>query len=180
MTDPTTDRLRALHRDAYTGTTQAGSSCSAGCGAWPCATIRILDEQPPPADRAAVLRDAADRLDRLGLRDLATQELRRMADEAGRAEVTDRSTLAAALSGLETLIATSSRDWGTHRVDAWIYAVLVGWDCEEDQHDETCTHGALESAAVKHGWTDGMVAKARRYRDAVRRMADEAETGGAR
>ncbi|HBF84206.1 MAG TPA: hypothetical protein DD420_31040 [Streptomyces sp.] len=35
-----------------------------------------------PADRAAVLRDAADRLDRLGLRDLATRELRRMADEA--------------------------------------------------------------------------------------------------
>ncbi|MFD6240595.1 hypothetical protein ACFWFV_13890 [Streptomyces diastaticus] len=32
--------------------------------------------------QAAVLRDAADRLDRLGLRDLATQELRRMADEA--------------------------------------------------------------------------------------------------
>lgn len=35
-----------------------------------------------PADRAAVLREAADRLDRLGLRDLATRELRRMADEA--------------------------------------------------------------------------------------------------
>ncbi|MFE6597203.1 hypothetical protein ACFU9O_02490 [Streptomyces albidoflavus] len=33
-------------------------------------------------DRAAILRDAADRLDRLGLRDLATRELRRMADEA--------------------------------------------------------------------------------------------------
>ncbi|MFD9174688.1 hypothetical protein ACFWDT_06095 [Streptomyces diastaticus] len=148
------DRLRALHRDAY-----AGASCAAGCGTWPCATIRILDEQattPPtaevwmvwreyepvyacyatedaaklgtidcwreeesscpeyswpaagarlelvagdehtgiyvgratvygasqPTDRAAVLREAADRLDRLGLRDLATQKLRRMADEA--------------------------------------------------------------------------------------------------
>lgn len=43
-------------------------------------------EQPvtplPTIDRAAVLREAADRLDRLGLRDLATRELRRMADEA--------------------------------------------------------------------------------------------------
>ncbi|MFF5615409.1 hypothetical protein ACFY7B_21050 [Streptomyces albidoflavus] len=37
---------------------------------------------PPPADRATVLREAADRLDRLGLRDLATRELRRMAAEA--------------------------------------------------------------------------------------------------
>ncbi|MEU3386316.1 MULTISPECIES: hypothetical protein [Streptomyces] len=35
-----------------------------------------------PATPAAVLREAADRLDRLGLRDLATHELRRMADEA--------------------------------------------------------------------------------------------------
>lgn len=37
---------------------------------------------PAPTSPAAVLRDAADRLDRLGLRDLATRELRRMADEA--------------------------------------------------------------------------------------------------
>lgn len=35
-----------------------------------------------PATPAAILREAADRLDRLGLRDLATRELRRMADEA--------------------------------------------------------------------------------------------------
>ncbi|WP_230536436.1 hypothetical protein [Streptomyces sp. OUCMDZ-3434] len=34
------------------------------------------------AARAAILREAADHLDRLGLRDLATRELRRMADEA--------------------------------------------------------------------------------------------------
>ncbi|RZE89156.1 hypothetical protein [Streptomyces sp. SCA2-2] len=39
-------------------------------------------ERPAPTSPAAVLRDAADRLDRLGLRDLATRELRRMADEA--------------------------------------------------------------------------------------------------
>lgn len=50
MTEPTTDRLRALHRDAYAGTADAGASCSAGCGAWPCATIRILDEQAAPTD----------------------------------------------------------------------------------------------------------------------------------
>ncbi|NEC14849.1 hypothetical protein G3I34_21785 [Streptomyces sp. SID8014] len=159
-TASTADRLRALHRDAYADTADAGSSCSAGCGAWPCATIRILNEQPTtplptvevwmvwreyepvyacyatedaaklgtidcwreeesscpeyswpatgarlelvagdkptgiyairttvygasqPTDRATVLREVVDRLDRLGLRDLATRELRRMADEA--------------------------------------------------------------------------------------------------
>ncbi|MCM3822283.1 hypothetical protein ACP4TB_28865 [Streptomyces sp. DR3-1] len=43
----------------------------------------VMAVLPAPADRATVLREAADRLDRLGLRDLATRELRRMADEAG-------------------------------------------------------------------------------------------------
>ena len=91
------------------------------------------------------------------------------AARAAEQTVDDRQTLAAALSGLETLIATSSRDWGTYRVDAWIWAVLVGWDCE-----------ALEEVAAAHGWTDDTVAKARRYHDAVRRLTAEAGTGGAR
>ncbi|MGW4973190.1 hypothetical protein ACWEP3_25160 [Streptomyces albidoflavus] len=42
----------------------------------------VMAVLPAPADRASVLREAADRLDRLGLRDLATRELRRMAAEA--------------------------------------------------------------------------------------------------
>ncbi|WP_416975626.1 hypothetical protein [Streptomyces sp. 4F14] len=77
-------------------------------------------------------------------------------------------TLAAALEGLHTLIATSSRDWGTYRVDAWLWAVLCGWNCEQAEHDETCTHGALEETAAVHGWDAATVAKARRYRAAVR------------
>ncbi|MFE6716809.1 hypothetical protein ACFVDU_04375 [Streptomyces albidoflavus] len=42
----------------------------------------VMTVLPAPADRATVLCEAADRLDRLGLRDLATQELRRMVAEA--------------------------------------------------------------------------------------------------
>lgn len=42
----------------------------------------VMTVLPAPTSPAAVLREAADRLDRLGLRDLATRELRRMADEA--------------------------------------------------------------------------------------------------
>ncbi|MEZ3180739.1 hypothetical protein KYY02_19225 [Streptomyces pimonensis] len=76
--------------------------------------------------------------------------------------------LAAALEGMERLITTSSRDWGTYRVDAWLYAVLVGWDCEDTTHDDTCVHGALEEMASRHGWDADAVAKARRYRAAVR------------
>jgi hypothetical protein len=99
-----------------------------------------------------------------------TRELRRMADEtpAAQSPAVDLPTLAAALDGLDTLIATSSRDWGTYRVDAWLWAVLCGWDCEETEHDATCTHGAMEEMAERHGWDADTVAKARRYRAAVR------------
>lgn len=84
----------------------------------------------------------------------------------------DTETLAAALDGLHTLIATSSRDWGTYRVDAWLWAVLVGWDCEEaHEHDELCDQGAAMAEVQRmHGWDDDTVAKARRYRAAVRAL----------
>ncbi|MGW1433106.1 hypothetical protein ACWD6K_31360 [Streptomyces sp. NPDC002431] len=36
-------RVRALHRDAYAGSAEAGTSCTAGCGAWPCPTLTTLD-----------------------------------------------------------------------------------------------------------------------------------------
>jgi hypothetical protein len=76
-------------------------------------------------------------------------------------------TLTAMLDELHTLLATSSRDWQTYRVDAWLWAVLVGWDCEQPVHDETCTHGAMEETAAMHGWDAATVAKARRYRALV-------------
>lgn len=77
-------------------------------------------------------------------------------------------TLAPMFEGLQRLLATSSRDWGEYRVDAWLWAVLLGWDCEKDVHDETCTHGTMAEMQRIHGWDDDAVAKARRYRAAVR------------
>lgn len=74
--------------------------------------------------------------------------------------------------GFERLLTTSSRDWGEYRVDAWLYAVIVGWDCKRTEHDASCVHGALEEAAEQHGWDAEAVAKARRYRDVVRSVLD--------
>lgn len=155
---------------------------------------------PPPTDRAAVLREGADALDAdmerffaewpdeprnspyaNGRKDAAA-ELRRLADEAAvsgpcvageQQNETPEATLAAALDGLHTLIATSSRDWGQYRVDAWLWAVLCGWDCEEGhEHDELCDDGAaMREMAEQHGWDNDTVAKARRYRSAVRAVA---------
>ena len=95
---------------------------------------------------------------------------------AGRAPATTPTDLRNALDGLHTLIATSSRDWGTYRVDAWIWAVLCGWDCEEEhEHDELCEDGeAMEEMAARHGWDADTVAKARRYRAAVRAVTEGA------
>ncbi|MEW2351467.1 hypothetical protein AB0904_27840 [Streptomyces sp. NPDC006684] len=99
--------------------------------------------------------------------------------EAQQAEAaSDLQTLAAALDGLGTLLATSARDWGTYRVDAWLWALLCGWDCEETTHTESCVHGAMEEMAAEHGWDEAAVAKARRYRAAIRRLTGETPGGG--
>ncbi|MBZ6085884.1 hypothetical protein KVH15_33415 [Streptomyces olivaceus] len=139
---------------------------------------------PPPAKQVAdaqrlVLSEALDlgtgaQWDVISMR---VKELRRRADETAATETqaaVDLPTLAAALDGLDTLIATSSRDWGVYRVDAWIWAVICGWDCEQTEHDDTCVHGALEEMAQQHGWDDATVAKARRYRAAVRALTGPA------
>lgn len=90
---------------------------------------------------------------------------------------TDQSVLAPMFEGLGRLIATSSRDWSTYRVDAWLYAVLCGWDCEEDHiHDRMCDDGeAMKEMQERHGWDDETVAKVRRYRTAVRRIVEHQE-----
>ncbi|MFJ3084673.1 hypothetical protein ACIPJG_33655 [Streptomyces halstedii] len=150
------------------------------------AVLAVLDA---PADRAAVLNAVAAQYEQM-LADIGadtaqdprywtgvqhvTLGLRRLAGEAAAGVQPPTSeagtVLAAALDGMATLITTSSRDWGTYRVDAWLYAVLVGWDCEETTHDKTCVHGALEEMQQTHGWDDAAVAKARRYRAAVRAL----------
>ncbi|WP_030797547.1 hypothetical protein [Streptomyces griseus] len=96
---------------------------------------------------------------------------------ASQAEETLR-TLAPMFEGLQRLLATSSRDWGEYRVDAWLWAVLLGWDCEEDVHDETCEHGTMAEMQRIHGWDDAAVAKARRYRAAVRTVEAFNEEAG--
>ncbi|MFD3516266.1 hypothetical protein [Streptomyces sp. NPDC058657] len=88
-----------------------------------------------------------------------------------------RDELAPMFEGFERLLTTSSRDWGEYWVDAWLYAVLVGWDCEDAEHNRTCVHGALEEMAARHGWDDETVAKVRRYRSAVRAVVEAGQGG---
>lgn len=87
----------------------------------------------------------------------------------------ERATLALVFEGFGKLLATSSRDWQPYRVDAWLYAVVLGWDCEQATHTDWCTHGALEETAEMHGWDAATIAKARRYRAAVRALTEPKE-----
>jgi hypothetical protein len=83
----------------------------------------------------------------------------------------DTAPLAEVFESLDRAVTSSSKDWGEYWADAWLYGVLVGWDCDEaHQHDEVCNDGAaMREMAAKHRWDEETVARLRRYREAVRR-----------
>lgn len=80
-----------------------------------------------------------------------------------------------ALKMLDQLLAFSSRDWSQSDVDARLYAVLCGWDCEDGecsnpgnpQHDHTV---AMTEIAQRFGWTPEVVARLRELRASVREV----------
>jgi hypothetical protein len=113
-------------------------------------------------------------------RTAAALEVEQLRKDLAAARAGDQGeALAPMFEGLTRLITTSSRDWSEYRVDAWLWAVLVGWDCEEAHtHDETCEGGSLEEIAAMHGWDEAAIAKARRYRAAVRAVAAESAEAG--
>lgn len=80
--------------------------------------------------------------------------------------------LAPIFKGFERLLTTSSRDWAEYAPDAWLWAVLVGWDCEETEHSASCVHAVMQEMQQRHGWSDEAVAKARRYRATVRAIVE--------
>lgn len=131
-------------------------------------TVAEAQQQPDTeTDEVALLRLTLDAVEE-GRRELRS-DIARLRSQLW--------TLAAIFEGFGRLLATSSRDWGQYAPDAWLYAVICGWDCEEAVHDETCTHGAMEEMQQRHGWDDKTVAKARRYRAVVHTLTAPAAPG---
>lgn len=98
-----------------------------------------------------------------------TAEAEQRAQQAEAATSTlleERATLALLFEGFDRLLATSSRDWSEYCVDAWLWAVVCGWDCAPCT-DPECTHDVLEWHARKFGWGQEGIDKARRYHAAV-------------
>uniref|UniRef100_UPI003F492F14 hypothetical protein n=1 Tax=Streptomyces sp. CA-141956 TaxID=3240051 RepID=UPI003F492F14 len=72
-----------------------------------------------------------------------------------------------------------SRDWAQDPDDAWLYAVLYGWDCEQEhQHTASCP-AALDQIAAKHGWTPAQVERIRKHRAALALAGPNGETEAA-
>ena len=82
-----------------------------------------------------------------------------------------RNGISDVLDNLQRLIVHSSRDWGAYGRDAWLYGVLVGWECEDShEHDWICQEEnvSLTAMAERFGWHEDYVARLRRYRTIVR------------
>jgi hypothetical protein len=85
------------------------------------------------------------------------------------------ATPAAALASLRTVVACSSQDWGRSSGDAWLYGLVVGWDCEEDHvhNDDDDCGSAVPELAAEFGWDDEDVARLRAYRSVLLALTDQ-------
>jgi len=61
------------------------------------------------------------------------------------------------INSMQNVMATSHRDWGMNREDAWLYGIVLGWDFDEEPDEES----AMPQLAAQHGWDDETVARLR-------------------
>lgn len=87
--------------------------------------------------------------------------------------------LAAALKSCNDTLAFSSADHGVERDRAWLYGILVGWDCEDERPDHEHTEddcgvngtAAMDEVAERFGWGEQGKTRLRRFRNAVRAVS---------
>jgi len=87
----------------------------------------------------------------------------------------DPSPFGEALNAMTRAMATNVRDWGADRMDAFLWGVLLGWDCDEQhEHDEIdCSLGAMDEIAARHDWDARQVQRVRSLHRAVLAAADQ-------
>jgi hypothetical protein len=79
------------------------------------------------------------------------------------------AALAEALQSVYDCMVFDSRDWGASRRDAWLWAVLVGWDGDEPGD----TEDAMAEVALRYGWSDETVERLRRMHAAVAAVLEQ-------
>lgn len=84
-----------------------------------------------------------------------------------------------ALFSLGNTLSGDARDFAVDHRDAWVYGVVLGWECEDHaptDHCDTCgtpDRDPLADLAERHGWDANTVARLKRYRAAVVRALGE-------
>ncbi|MFF6844639.1 hypothetical protein ACFY8X_38615 [Streptomyces tanashiensis] len=92
------------------------------------------------------------------------------------ADATHKAGVHNALLSLRLRIRHVDRDWGQNATDAGIYALLIGWDCEQQhQHTGDCP-AALNDIAEKYGWSAAVVKTLRKHRAALAQAGPNGET----
>jgi hypothetical protein len=75
-------------------------------------------------------------------------------------------TVHEAIEAVRRMMATNVRDWGLDRGDAFLWALFLGWD-DEDNPDES----AMGEVAERHGWDSAQVSRLRRFHAALEAIA---------
>jgi hypothetical protein len=65
------------------------------------------------------------------------------------------------LDAIANCIAFGSKDWSLDKRDAWIYGIVLGWDNEDKDEDES-DEDAMGELQSKFGWSDEDVERLRR------------------
>lgn len=78
-------------------------------------------------------------------------------------------SIKATLKTLGRYVATDSRDWGQTPGNALLWAVLLGWDCEEEHvhDDDMCSSGTFQQIAQRHRWSAEFAETVQQMRRAV-------------
>ena len=79
-------------------------------------------------------------------------------------------TVHEAIEAVRRMMATNVRDWGEDRGDAFLWALFLGWD-DEDNPDES----AMDEVAGRHGWSTEQVARLRRFHAALESLCPSPE-----
>lgn len=79
-------------------------------------------------------------------------------------------TVHEAIEAVRRMMATNVRDWGEDRGDAFLWALFLGWD-DEDNPDES----AMDEVAERHGWSADQVARLRRFHAALESLCPSPE-----
>ncbi|TXJ78610.1 hypothetical protein E2C11_16520 [Streptomyces lavendulae] len=84
--------------------------------------------------------------------------------------MSDATELTEVLSWLSAAAASSRCDFLSDPSDAYIFGVLVGWQCDKDhEHGPGCrSEDVLKGVAKMHGWQEGRVERLREHRAIVR------------